>query len=67
MPYVNINITDEGVTQEQKQALIKGVTHLLASVLHKNLKTTVVVIDEMSNGNWGIDGENINSRRQRGE
>jgi len=67
MPYVNIKITDEGVTPEQKQALIKGVTSLLASVLHKNPKTTVVVIDEISTDNWGIDGENVTSRRQRGE
>jgi 4-oxalocrotonate tautomerase len=29
MPYVNIKITREGVTQEQKTILIEGVTHLL--------------------------------------
>lgn len=29
MPYVNIKITKEGVTSEQKAALIEGVTNLL--------------------------------------
>lgn len=29
MPYVNIKITDEGVSKVQKAALIKGVTQLL--------------------------------------
>ena len=36
MPYVNIKITREGhVTPEQKAALIRGVTDLLANILHK--------------------------------
>ena len=67
MPYVNIKITDEGVTQEQKLALIKGVTTLLETVLHKNPKTTVVVIDEVNTDNWGIGGENVTTRRKRGD
>ncbi len=46
MPYVNIKITREGATKEQKAALIKGVTDLLVDVLDKNPATTVVVIDE---------------------
>ena len=29
MPYVNIKITEEGVTSEQKAKLIEGVTNLL--------------------------------------
>lgn len=35
MPYVNIRITDEGVTREQKQQLIEGATQLLVDVLGK--------------------------------
>lgn len=37
MPYVNIRVTREGVSAEQKLALIEGVTDLLAQVLNKNL------------------------------
>ena len=48
MPYVNIKITKEGVTAEQKQKLIQGATDLLVDVLGKNPKTTVVVIDEVT-------------------
>jgi 4-oxalocrotonate tautomerase len=33
MPYVNIKITKEGATKEQKAELIEGVTNLLVSVL----------------------------------
>ncbi|WP_306360970.1 4-oxalocrotonate tautomerase family protein [Nocardia sp. CC227C] len=56
MPYVNIKITDEGVTREQKAELITGVTDLLARVLHKDPATTFVVIDEVSLDDWGIGG-----------
>ena len=48
MPYVNIKITKEGATQDQKARLIKGATDLLVDVLGKNPATTVVVIDEGS-------------------
>jgi len=67
MPYVNIKITREKVTPEQKTALIRGVTDLLVAVLNKNPQTTVVVIDEVDTDNWGIGGESVTTRRQRGQ
>jgi len=59
MPYVNIRITREGATAEQKAALIKGTTQLLVDILGKNPATTVVVIDEVDTDNWGIGGETV--------
>jgi 4-oxalocrotonate tautomerase len=67
MPYVNIKVTKEGVTPEQKAELIRGVTQLLADILGKNPATTVVVIDEVDTDNWGIGGEPVTVRRQRGQ
>ncbi|HTN50959.1 MAG TPA: 4-oxalocrotonate tautomerase family protein [Anaeromyxobacter sp.] len=66
MPYVNIKITREGATTEQKATLIRGVTELLRDTLGKNPATTVVVIDEVETDNWGIGGESITVRRRRG-
>ena len=66
MPYVNIRITREGATPEQKARLIAGVTGLLQEVLGKNPATTVVVIDEVETDNWGIAGETVTVRRARG-
>ncbi len=65
MPYVNIKVTDEGVTKKQKLALISGVTDLLQTVLNKNPATTVVVIDEINTDNWGIGGEQVTLLRQK--
>jgi 4-oxalocrotonate tautomerase len=66
MPYVNIKITREGATAEQKAELIRGATELLQRVLQKNPATTVVVIDEVETDNWGIGGETVTVRRKRG-
>ncbi|MDX6916310.1 4-oxalocrotonate tautomerase family protein [Pectobacterium carotovorum] len=64
MPYVNIKITNEGATAEQKRQLIEGVTQLLVDVLNKNPKTTVVVIDEVETDNWGIGGVPVTELRK---
>jgi len=57
MPYINIKITDEQVTQEQKHQLIQGATQLLVDILDKNPKTTHVVIEEIPIDNWGVDAK----------
>ncbi|RTK97610.1 MAG: 4-oxalocrotonate tautomerase family protein [Neisseriaceae bacterium] len=67
MPYVNIKITREGATAEQKAQLIQGVTQLLVDVLNKKPATTVVVIDEVDTDNWGVGGESITVRRKAGK
>jgi len=64
MPYVNIKITDEQVTPQQKAALIKGATQLLVDVLDKNPATTVVVIDEVNTDNWGVGGQVVTDMRR---
>ena len=67
MPFVNIKITNENVTKEQKVKLIEGVTQLLVDVLDKNPATTVVVIDEVNTDNWGIGGESVTEIRKRSQ
>lgn len=65
MPYVNITITREGATADQKARLIKGATDLLVEVLDKNPATTFVVIDEVETENWGIAGQPVVQYRRR--
>ncbi len=64
MPYVNIKLTS-GVTQEQKDTLIAGVTELLVKTLNKDPEKTFVVIDEVEPDNWGVAGVNTTVYRQR--
>ena len=63
MPYINIKITREGATQEQKAKLIAGVTDLMVRVLDKSPATTFVVIDEVEMEDWGIGGMPVDEFR----
>ena len=66
MPLVNVKITREGATVEQKSQVIAEMTEVLARVLGKNPATTIVIIEEVKTENWGIAGEPVSERRKRG-
>jgi 4-oxalocrotonate tautomerase len=66
MPFVKIEVTREGVTREQKQQLIKGVTDLITEVLNKDPHLTHVVIQEIELDNWGYAGEQTSVLREKG-
>ncbi len=59
MPYVNIQITKDGTTKEQKRALIHGVSQVLSDVLGKHPKSTYVVITEVELEDWGVGGKSL--------
>lgn len=65
MPYVNIQVTDEGVTADERRQLIEGVTELLERVLRKPPSTTYVVIQEIATDSWGVGGKTVASLRER--
>lgn len=64
MPFINIRITREGATAEQKAELIRGATDLMVRVLNKNPATTFVVIDEVETDNWGVGGQSVTALRR---
>ena len=66
MPYVKIEVTREGVTREQKQKLIKGVTDLMTNVLNKDPHLTHVVIQEIELDDWGFAGDQVSVLREKG-
>ena len=66
MPYIKIEVTREGVTREQKQILIKGVTDLITNVLNKDPQLTHVVIQEVDLDDWGFAGEQVSVLREKG-
>ncbi len=65
MPYVNIKVTREGVTREQKERLIAAATNMLESILNKDPLATHVVIEEIDPDNWGFGGETTTKYRAR--
>jgi len=66
MPYVKIEVTREGITREQKQTLIKGVTDLITDTLNKDPHLTHVVIQEIDLDDWGYAGDQVSVLRENG-
>ena len=67
MPYVNVRITKDGVTAEQKAQIVAEITGTLQRVLGKRPEHTHIVIDEVDPENWGFAGVlTPEYRRQQG-
>lgn len=56
MPYVNVQIT-RGASREQKAEIVRRVTETLVEVLGKKPEYTHVVIQEISEDDWGFAGK----------
>ena len=65
MPYVNVRITKEGITAEQKAAIVREITDTLGRVLGKRPEHTHVIIDEVDPVNWGYAGMLTTEYRKR--
>lgn len=65
MPFVQIDLTPDGLTKETKQALILGVSQLLKDLLNKDPALTHVIIREVDTDNWGLGGEQVSVIRAR--
>lgn len=65
MPYVNVRITRDGVTAEQKKQIVAKITQTLVSVLGKKPEHTHIVIDEIEPENWGFAGGLTTEFRQQ--
>ena len=56
MPYINVKITKDGVTVEQKKRIVEEMTQTLVSVFDKKPEHIHIVIDEVEPENWGYAG-----------
>lgn len=56
MPYVNVQITKDGVTKEQKARIVAEITQTLQTVLGKQPEHIHIVIEEIELENWGFAG-----------
>lgn len=65
MPYVNIRITKDGTTKEQKAQIVREITLTLQNVLGKKPEHTHVIIDEVDEENWGFAGMLTDEYRRR--
>ena len=59
MPYVNVKIIKQQVTQEQKELLINGLMDIIVTKMGRNPDLTVITLDEIDQSNWFIGGKSI--------
>lgn len=56
MPYVNVRITKDAVTAEQKRQIVEEITQTLVRALGKKPEHIHIIIDEVEPENWGFAG-----------
>ena len=57
MPYINVQITKDNVSVEQKRQIVAEMTETLVRVLGKKPEHIHIVIDEIELENWGFAGK----------
>ena len=63
MPFVNIEVIENVFTPAQKKEMLEKVTDAMLSVEGEALRPyTMVKIDEVKEGNWGIGGKGLYAR-----
>ncbi|MCO6044787.1 4-oxalocrotonate tautomerase family protein [Aeoliella sp. ICT_H6.2] len=56
MPYVNLQLTKEGLTRDNKAEIVRRITEVLVEVLDKRPEHTHIIIEEIEEENWGFAG-----------
>lgn len=57
MPLLNLKVIEGVFTQTQKQEMIRRLTDTMVAIEGENLRpVTVVMIEEVKSGDWGIGG-----------
>jgi 4-oxalocrotonate tautomerase len=61
MPYVNVKVIKQQVTQEQKDLLISGLMDIIVDIMGRNPDLAVITVDEIDQSNWYIGGKSIDN------
>lgn len=60
MPFVNLKLIKNQVSQEQKSKIIEGITDLIVNIMGRERSFTVITIDELEKDDWAIGGKSLN-------
>ena len=62
MPLVNVKILEGVFSQDQKQEMIRRMTDIMVDLEGERMRPlTVVVIEEVKGGDWGVGGKAFSS------
>lgn len=67
MPLVTISVIENVFSDEQKREMIEKVTDTMVSIEGEAMRgITWVLIEEVSEGNWGIGGQSMTGQDRTG-
>lgn len=62
MPLVNVRLIEGVFTPAEKREMIRKLTETMVEIEGENLRSvTMVVIDEVKSGDWGIGGKPLST------
>ncbi|GGX98476.1 4-oxalocrotonate tautomerase family protein [Streptomyces anandii] len=68
MPFANFKVPAGTVTAEDKKKIIERTTDLYAEIYGERARaTTVVIVDEVADGGWGVAGNVLTAAMLGGE
>ena len=59
MPYVNVKLVKEQISNESRQLLIDGIMEIIVKIMGRDKDLTVITVDELDASNWYIGGRPI--------
>lgn len=66
MPYVNIQVIEGVLSQEQKRQMLEKVSEVVISIEGEGVRNyTTVVIDEVRSGDWAVGGKPLEAHEVR--
>ncbi|MFF9407999.1 4-oxalocrotonate tautomerase family protein [Streptomyces anandii] len=68
MPFANFKVPAGTVTAEDKKKIVERTTDLYAEIYGERARaTTVVIVDEVADGGWGVAGHVLTAAMLGGE
>ncbi|GGV24118.1 4-oxalocrotonate tautomerase [Streptomyces longisporoflavus] len=68
MPFANFKVPAGTVTAEDKKKIVDRTTDLYAEIYGERARaTTVVLVDEVADGGWGVAGHVLTAAMLEGE
>jgi 4-oxalocrotonate tautomerase len=66
MPFINVKLIEEVFSPQQKRQIVEKLTDTMVSIEGENMRgVTMVVIEEVRSGDWGIGGKALTTQDVR--
>jgi len=66
MPLINVKLIEDAFTPEQKRRIVEELTDAMVAIEGESMRpVTLVVIEEVRSGDWGVAGKALTTQDVR--